>query len=377
MPEVTASFQPPGEIFGLVMTWFATVDRRSALVICLALAGLIGFGAHKVQSDSFFNRKAYVEDSQDTGRHRHDIDFYRTVVKRISAGEAYYQVLAGELRADHYQSGSLFAWRSPALLWTIAKLSPGVARVVLVSLAVIGILLAYPALRKEAPWISAPTILSVALAMLPYCIEPSLFFADSWCGIFLFIGATLVAKEQLAIAAMFCTLALFMREHALLAMILALGLCVKQRRWKALHYWLVGLAVWGLYYGWHISHVLALIGPADSVRQQSWLQFGGWPFVLATAQVYPPLAASPPWVSAVVFPVGVLGLIGWKNAEMLFARLVALGYIAAFLVVGYYPMNFYWGLIYLPMWSLGFITGGAALVDLLRPLPRPSPLSRR
>ncbi len=354
-----------------------------ALLILALLLVLIGFGVDRVETDSFFTKKlGFVIQRNGTdglshpnrssihhernASHSADLDFYRSVVKRVSAGESFYRVLASELRSRHYPSGSPFAWRSPAHLWTLATISPLIARITLIGLTILGIILAYSVLRTEPRWIAIPSTLFVTAAVVPGCSEPYLFLADTWCGLFLFIAAMLIARDKFALAALFGILALLMREHAMLAVIMALVFCAHRRQWRALAYWLIGLTLWAIYYAVHIYHVLGHIGPNDLTRQSGWLQFEGWRFVLATAQMYPLFNHAAPWVCAVVFPVGVVGLIGWKKPPLLFDRAVALGYIAAFLVLGYHPMNFYWGLIYLPLWSLGIPAGVAAMADLVR-----------
>ena len=42
-----------------------------------------------------------------------DAKMYRRVVQRLAAGEHYYPALGTELRLGHYNSRSVFNWRSP------------------------------------------------------------------------------------------------------------------------------------------------------------------------------------------------------------------------------------------------------------------------
>ena len=82
--------------------------------------------------------------------------------------------------------------------------------------------------------------------------------------------------------------------------------------------------------------------------------FGGWPFILNTAQMNPFLLLIPAWISAIIVPIALLGLLrGGKLFEIRISCIVFL-YMAAFCVVGR-PFNDYWGLIYSSLMLLGLL----------------------
>ena len=53
-----------------------------------------------------------------------DVSLYMTEVRRIHAGENYYQVAAEELPGSGYPTASVFNWRTPLPMWLIGKM-PG------------------------------------------------------------------------------------------------------------------------------------------------------------------------------------------------------------------------------------------------------------
>jgi hypothetical protein len=62
----------------------------------------------------------------------------------------------------------------------------------------------------------------------------------------------------------------------------------------------------------HWSIVSRLITNNDKVLEGGWIVFGGWPFVLSTVQMHPFLLIFPPWVVAIILPLALLGLAGWR-----------------------------------------------------------------
>ena len=95
----------------------------------------------------------------------------------------------------------------------------------------------------------------------------------------------------------------------------------------------------------HWSIVTSLLTEKDLALEGGWIVFGGWRFVLDTAKMQPLLLIAPPWVTAIILPLALFGLAGWRGP--LGSRVAAtVGiYILAFSFVGR-PFNRYWGLMY-------------------------------
>src|SRR5438045_3661393 len=53
---------------------------------------------------------------------RGDLALYQAILKRVSGGEGYYEVVAGELRGRGFGMQSVFNWRTPMLTWALARL---------------------------------------------------------------------------------------------------------------------------------------------------------------------------------------------------------------------------------------------------------------
>jgi hypothetical protein len=97
--------------------------------------------------------------------------------------------------------------------------------------------------------------------------------------------------------------------------------------------------------------------------QGGWVVFGGWPFVLSTARTHPYLFLAPSWVTAIVLPLAILGLSGWRGELGSRIALTVCIYIVAFLIVGL-PYNQYWGFMYNFLLLLGLLSTGRSLRDL-------------
>lgn len=114
---------------------------------------------------------------------------------------------------------------------------------------------------------------------------------------------------------------------------------VWRRDWREAGGWSLLLAVYGIYYGWHVTQVYHAM-PSDPATQGSWLQLGGVPAVLNTLRTNTWLLLSPWWLLPVALVAAVLGawgapaIVGWP----------ILAYLAAFALVGH-PFNWYWGWI--------------------------------
>ena len=96
----------------------------------------------------------------------------------------------------------------------------------------------------------------------------------------------------------------------------------------------------------------------------SWLRLGGWPFVLKTAMMDAWLIAGPPVVAAIVLPLALVGLAGWRGSPGTQVAATVFGYVAAYLVVGQ-PFNHLWGFLYVGPALMGLALA-AALRDLWR-----------
>lgn len=87
--------------------------------------------------------------------------------------------------------------------------------------------------------------------------------------------------------------------------------------------------------------------------------------MLATAQGNGIFFVLPLWVTALVLPVGLLGLVAWPGPAGRRAALAVGSYLAFFFALGK-PFNIYWGPLYTPFLAVGLAWAPAALADLVR-----------
>jgi hypothetical protein len=94
-----------------------------------------------------------------------------------------------------------------------------------------------------------------------------------------------------------------------------------------------------------------------------WLYAGGLGFVLSTARWNVLLHDAPNPIVALGASLALLGLFGSRDLRATRAGLIAGGYMLAYAFIGR-PDNNFWGLLYAPFLSIGFVLAPAALRDL-------------
>ena len=129
--------------------------------------------------------------------------------------------------------------------------------------------------------------------------------------------------------------------------------------------WIVGLAAWAIFYGLHCWQVLPLIGPDARAHDHGWVQLGGAPFVISTAQMNAYLILLPQWVTALYFTAAMLGFAGWHTPLGRRAGLTVAAFVLAFGFVGQ-EFNQYWGSLIAPAFCFGVARFPASLADLWR-----------
>jgi hypothetical protein len=135
------------------------------------------------------------------------------------------------------------------------------------------------------------------------------------------------------------------------------------RRYGELASWAAGLILFACFFLWHYHMVQLHIAASDTAYKDGWLQFGGVPFVLATAGFNGILLAAPLWITAIVLPLCLLGLAAWDGDAGERVRLTVGAYLVLFLFVGK-AFDVYWGAFYTPLMMIGLPFVPRALVDL-------------
>jgi xanthosine utilization system XapX-like protein len=290
---------------------------------------------------------------------------FQSVVERVHAGQGYYDAWGEEARSRGYPGQSVFNWRLPLFAWLNGRLPTLFwGQALLCAIALASVLIIYAHLRVESgvPVAMAAVVL-VGLAVAP-CLRREVFLTtDLWVGtlIALSIGAYAHGWRSAAVAS--GLLALFFRELAAPYCLVALGLACWERRRGEVVAWILGLALFGIYFGYHWLQVAHHRLDTDPAHPQSWVALGGTAFLLTTTGFHILLAELPRWTWAVYLPLGILGLVGWQGATGRLTCLAAGAYLTLFAFVGL-PINNYWGLIDAPLLALGFVHAPAAVRDI-------------
>ena len=300
-----------------------------------------------------------------------DLRCYRAIIERIHSGEGYYAAAGTELRSRGYPLRSVFNWRLPVLAWLMGHLpSIFTAQVLGVILALITFLVWLRVLESQYSFVYVAVGSLLILAAPIYSFLPGIFLAhEFWAGtcIALSLGAYALGWRIVSIIAGLT--ALFIRELALpfIAIMLALSY-IEGRRYEALA-WFIGIIGFTAGFLIHRSIVADLIREGDKTLEGGWMVFGGWHFVLSTAQMHPYLFLGPPWATAIILPLTMLGLAGWRDPLWLRVFMTAGAYVLSFLIVGK-PFNRYWGFMYTNILLLGLLNVSWCLRDLWRSVKR-------
>ncbi len=146
---------------------YARLSPRQARAVLIALLLLIGFGLWKSPTPP------PLCDVREENAKSGDVFLYMSEIKRIHAGENYYQVAAEELVAQGYPTASVFNWRTPLPMWLIGKLpDPLLGRLILIAAGIAMLLMAFEAAAREQPNVYR---LAMPLALLLIVTDVALF----------------------------------------------------------------------------------------------------------------------------------------------------------------------------------------------------------
>jgi hypothetical protein len=312
------------------------------LLLTLTVAGLLVLSV----------RSAPVAPPTPSVEGRGDSATYSKIVQQMRGGSSYYVAAHEVLITEGYGTNSVFNWRTP--VWPVLiSLLPSVRWVqgLLAGLTTLTALLIYRGLRlcEAGPLFSAMTalVLIVGTAGQP---AKAVVFTEYVAGILILLSIAGYVNGWNVVGAIVAIAALFIRELVAVYVLVCLILAFRHRDWAELRIWIIGLIGYGIYFLWHWTIVANMLGSADRGYPAGWLQFGGLPFVLETAHFSGLLVAAPVWISALILPIALLGLVAWPAGCR--AALTVTAYLLVFAVIGK-PFNIYWGAVYAPLLMLG------------------------
>jgi len=296
-----------------------------------------------------------------------DLALYRAEVRRIRAGEGYYQAAAVELVERGYPTRSVFNWRTPLPMWMLGKLSnPALGKGLLGLLALVLIVLSFEALaREQEHGVGRPIGCALLLTgPLMFCVLGDLYVSPLlWTGVLMALSICAYGLKKPGWGVALGLTAVFFRELALPYCVLALTLAWWNRRPKEVALWMAGLVGWALFFTWHWAQVSPLIGADARAHQEGWVQCGGAAFVISTVQMTAYLLLLPQWVTALYFVAAMVGLAGWHTPLGQRAGMTASLFVLAFGFVGQ-EFNQYWGSLIAPLFCFGVVRFPASLGDL-------------
>ncbi len=312
--------------------------------------------------------KAYTPPHAASGVDRPgDAATYANIIDRMRAGEGYYQAAHSELIANGYGTRSVFNWRTPFYLSLLSMLpSWQDAMWLVLGLALCAALAIGKLVFDEAGlWVVVPLALVLPVAFFGYLVPSWAMLSEAPAGLLILLAIALRGLGWRGGATVSGLLALFVRELAAPFVLVLVGWAALDHRKDEIRAWSIGLAAYGAYFAWHAYSVATTVGPMDKAYPEGWLQFGGFSFVLATAQLNGLFSIMPIQVTAVALPVALVGLIAWPGRAGAVTLATVSLYLTAFLVVGK-PFNNYWGLVYSPLLAVGLAWAPAGFADLSR-----------
>jgi hypothetical protein len=300
-----------------------------------------------------------------------DRELYREVVRRVGEGQDYWAAAAAAQRSHGYPTAPPWAFREPALAWTLVLLRTEAARwAALGFLAVAALLL----MRGAADQATGPPWRRIALTLLfgvglttPVAAPAAPYLHEDWAAVL--IGLSLACWRPAAgwrtgLAVAFGLLACLVREIALPYLVVMAGFALAEGRRRELGGWGAALAVLAAALAVHLALAARQHLTADGFSP-GWVRLGGWPFAVLAARRNIVLAVLPAPLASLVLLAGLLGLLSARSPWLDRIAATAGGFLLLFMAVGR-PDNYYWGLMVAPLLAMGLPYAPAALGDLAR-----------
>jgi hypothetical protein len=340
-----------------ISTRFANITPLSAMLMIAALILLIAYGL-LVYEPIKRGMSGKPGDS--------DLTMYRLIVERIQAGDGYYTAAGDELRRMKQASRNVLNWRPPLHAWFLGHLpNINTGRAFAILLTVTTLFIWMTVFHQQC--FSFIQVLGGCIILAGPVIYASLadaFFShEFWAGTLIALSLATCARGWYSASIISGIIALLFRELALPYVCMMLVLSLSDGRRREAFAWLMGIFLFcaGLMFHWSI--VNKLVTENDLALKGGWIVFGGWPFVLHTAQMQPFLLMLPTWVTAIYLPLTLLGLAGWRDQLGLRIAATVGVYVVAYLCVGR-SFNLYWGQTYAFVAPLGLLYLPYVLRDL-------------
>jgi len=293
-----------------------------------------------------------------------DMQLYHDVAARVASGENYYRAATELQRAHNFPVRPFVTVREPTLAIMAAGLGWKALQGVLVSLLLLAAALWFRASDRAG---AAPgERIGVALTVLAggaMASQPMLTAQhEMWAGFLLALALVLRGTKHWPWALLTAGAALAIRELALPFVLLALVFAMWERRKAEALGWAALTALFAFAMVFHAQAVLAVTSPTDPASQ-GWNAMRG-PLAALTDVVDVSLLNRLP--GSLAYPLAMLGLLGWAAVPLRQARFALLWFTGYALMLALFAraQNFYWAIVLLPAWFIGFAYLPRALRDL-------------
>jgi hypothetical protein len=288
------------------------------------------------------------------------------VIEGMQAGEGYYEVTNRLLREHNYALRPFVIWRLPTLATVSSVVGPRAMRITLIVLACIAALAwTWEFCRQFDKWGLPGFLLALGWILLAYTPHAYLFH-DAWIGLLIALSLWLYTRNRWACIAV-ALLALLIREHTGPYVLVMLGFALWQRRTGEAFAWLGCLAIFAAYMAFH-AHMHARYVADGPLRPYS--PSLGLSLLIETVQWTLMGTPGSRWLDAAVIALALLGA-GFRMPRLFW---VLAAYFCLFMFTAA-SGNTYWGLIYAPLLTIGFIYAVPAVPELLRRAWRPQPVT--
>ncbi len=363
------------------MSRFANLPRVGAAIVLLMVLAALGLGLTQAN---------HIRDGRSLPGHndpsRNDLTLYRAIVDRVKHGQDYDSAAVAEQRAGHYPLKPFIVVRPPALAIMLSWLpNEQVRDLSLAALGVVTMIACTRRLRALLPDEGVLPLTAIVLLLFSGVGSPlegglvSTFkqvhgaptpglpgglslLHESWAGLLIALSFILRTEKRFAASVVLGLLVALIRELAMpyLAVMAVIAL-MERRRWEALAFagaLAISLGALAL----HAQALTGLVRP-DDLKSPGWVKFGGWNFILATTKWNLIAIAAGKWIAVILAPLALLGSLRFKGPFGLRLAAILFGYASGFMIIGR-PENDYWGMLILPMSSIGLAISPWALIDL-------------
>jgi hypothetical protein len=302
-------------------------------------------------------------------RNQGDVALYETVTRRVKNGEPYYHAMASELRGRGYPTASPFNWRAPLPIVAVAA-APWLMTALFYSLGLVAIAGCLSMLGKEFPEaMLLATLAQIGVTVSLLKVPQLMLMSEAWAGFLIMASVVAYSRSWWVTGAAFGVAALIFRELAAPFCLVCGLMALHGRRRQESAVWVVGAIVCTGLVLLHASRVSAQLGAQELAHKESWIQFGGLPFLLRVISFTGWYDVLPAWARAI--GCVLLAASVWATGAPRQLRAMVVTYFAFFFAVGL-PFNQYWGLVVGPAFAAATGYGMVGLWRLISAASRRS-----